>query len=273
MAKSLLSGFGTYRSLASCARRLAFVVAAIVSTPASAAALDPERAIAQYLRDRWATESGFPGGRVYGIAQTSDGYLWIGAEKGPVRFDGLTFRLFDPGAGVQAGPEVFGVAGAPDGSLWTRLKGPPSSAISGVFDNLLTTLGPPTSVVTALGRGQNDVMLLAMLGRDVMAYRGGRFEPIASAKVLPSSSFVVSMARSTAGDIWLGSRDAGLFRVRGEDVTRYTAGLPDLKINALLAGPDGEVWIGTDRGVARWNGTEITQAGIPAVLQRLRSCT
>jgi signal transduction histidine kinase/ligand-binding sensor domain-containing protein len=271
-----LSGFSTYRSLATCrclasyARRLAFVVAAIVSTPASAAALDPERAIAQYLRERWATESGFPGGQVYAIAQTSDGYLWIGAEKGLVRFDGLTFRLFDPGASVEAGPAVFGVAGAPDGSLWARPKGIALVRYqSGVFDNLLTLVGPPASVVSALGRGQNDVMLLAMLGRGVMAYRGGRFELIGNRNVLPSSSFVISIAQSTTGDIWLGSRDAGLFRVREGHVSRYTAGLPDLKINALLAGRDGEVWIGTDHGIARWDGKEITQAGIPAVLHRL----
>ena len=248
----------------------ALIVAAIVWMPASAAALDPERAIAQYLRDRWATESGFPGGQVYAIAQTSDGYLWIAAEKGLVRFDGLTFRLVDPGAGVQAGPAVFGVVGAPDGSLWARLKGIALVRYhGGAFENLLPALGPPASVVSAMGRGQNDVILLSMLGHGVMAYRDGRFEPIASPNVLPSSSFVISIAQSTTGDFWLGSRDAGLFRVRGGHVSRYTAGLPDLKINALLAGPDGEVWIGTDHGVARWNGTEITHAGIPAVLQRL----
>ena len=40
--------------------------------------------------------TGFPGGPVYAITQTADGYLWIGAEKGLVRFDGLSFRLFEP---------------------------------------------------------------------------------------------------------------------------------------------------------------------------------
>jgi len=33
-------------------------------------------------------EQGFPGGPVYAIAQTPDGYLWIGAERGLIRFDG-----------------------------------------------------------------------------------------------------------------------------------------------------------------------------------------
>ena len=37
--------------------------------------------------------------------------------------------------------------------------------------------------------------------------------------------------------------------------------MPDLKINCLLAGEDGDLWIGTDEGVARWTGGEVTPAG------------
>jgi hypothetical protein len=47
----------------------------------------------QYIRDHWEAEKGFPGGPVYAITQTADGYLRIGTEKGLVRFDGLNFRL------------------------------------------------------------------------------------------------------------------------------------------------------------------------------------
>jgi ligand-binding sensor domain-containing protein len=33
---------------------------------------------------------------VNAIAQTPDGYLWLGTEKGLVRFDGLEFNLIPP---------------------------------------------------------------------------------------------------------------------------------------------------------------------------------
>ena len=58
--------------------------------------MDPARDVSQYVRDEWGSEQGFPGGPVYAIAQTLDGYLWIGAEKGLVRFDGVTFSLLQP---------------------------------------------------------------------------------------------------------------------------------------------------------------------------------
>jgi signal transduction histidine kinase/ligand-binding sensor domain-containing protein len=221
------------------------------------------------MRDRWATESGFPGGPVYAITQTADGYLWIGAEKGLVRFDGLTLRLLDPGSEVGAGPAVLGVAGAPDGSLWARLRGTALVRYhAGRFQNILRDVGPPESVVSAMLRGRDDSMLLATLARGAISYRSGRFASVATTKAMPSSSFVVSIAEASDGNIWLGTRDAGLVRVQGERVSRYIERLPDLKINCLLPGTAGEVWIGTDRGVARWSGTEITSAGVPAALQQ-----
>src|SRR3954453_8832207 len=52
-------------------------------------------AMTQYRADQWGVEQGFPGGPVHAITQTADGYLWIGAENGLVRFDGVNFRLFN----------------------------------------------------------------------------------------------------------------------------------------------------------------------------------
>jgi signal transduction histidine kinase len=231
-------------------------------------AVDPERAPSQYIHDLWGSERGFPGGPVHAITQTADGYLWIGAEKGLVRFDGLTFRLFEPtGLAAGAGPTVFGVAAAPDGSLWARFRGAALVRVhDGLFENMFESLGLPESVVSGMLRDRDDGMLLATLNHGAVSYRDGHFTTIAAPSSIPTSSFIISMARAGDGDIWLGTRDAGLLRVQGTRVTRIMAGLPDLKINCLLPGANGDLWIGTDRGVARWTGAEVTRAGVPVEL-------
>jgi len=38
-------------------------------------------------------------------------------------------------------------------------------------------------------------------------------------------------------------------------------------VNCLLAGDADALWIGTDRGLAAWNGGEVTQSGVPAQLR------
>ena len=49
-------------------------------------------------------------------------------------------------------------------------------------------------------------------------------------------SFAISLAETPDGDVWLGTRDAGLLRVRGDRISKITQGLPDNKINCLLPG-------------------------------------
>ena len=48
----------------------------------------------EYIRDAWDASRGYPGGSIYGITQTSDGYLWIGTDRGLIRFDGSAFQVF-----------------------------------------------------------------------------------------------------------------------------------------------------------------------------------
>src|SRR5689334_2013347 len=49
-----------------------------------------------YLIDVWSADNGLRSSSVTAIAQTPDGYLWIGTYNGLARFDGVTFVTFDP---------------------------------------------------------------------------------------------------------------------------------------------------------------------------------
>jgi ligand-binding sensor domain-containing protein len=51
----------------------------------------PVKIMPSHSHDIWDAAAGFPGGYVYSMTQTGDGYLWIGTSKGLVRYDGLTF--------------------------------------------------------------------------------------------------------------------------------------------------------------------------------------
>ena len=49
-----------------------------------------------YLLRAWSTEDGLPENSATAIAQTQDGYLWFGTFNGLVRFNGVTFKVFNP---------------------------------------------------------------------------------------------------------------------------------------------------------------------------------
>ena len=72
----------------------------LLMSPA-AFALDPSRAISQYGHTVWTVQEGFLPGAPMEMAQTADGYLWIGTRSGLVRFDGVRFVPFTPPPGEK----------------------------------------------------------------------------------------------------------------------------------------------------------------------------
>lgn len=56
--------------------------------------LDPQKEITQFVHDVWGPKQGLPNRRVNTIAQTPDGYLWVGTAEGLARFDGVRFTVF-----------------------------------------------------------------------------------------------------------------------------------------------------------------------------------
>jgi signal transduction histidine kinase/ligand-binding sensor domain-containing protein len=57
----------------------------------TASALNPEQKITQYSLAQWGHRDGLPSTAIYAVAQTPDGFLWLGTSDGLVRFDGLRF--------------------------------------------------------------------------------------------------------------------------------------------------------------------------------------
>ena len=73
-------------------------VAWLVFAPA-ALGLDPRLALSQYVHTGWTQNEGAPIPGINALAQTADGYLWLGTWHGLWRFDGLRFTLWTAAAG------------------------------------------------------------------------------------------------------------------------------------------------------------------------------
>ena len=54
-----------------------------------AVALNPALDVSQYAHTSWRIRDGFTKGIINSIAQTPDGYLWLGTDFGLYRFDGI----------------------------------------------------------------------------------------------------------------------------------------------------------------------------------------
>jgi ligand-binding sensor domain-containing protein/signal transduction histidine kinase len=230
----------------------------------AAEAREPTKALSQYVREQWGTERGFPSGPVYAITQTADGYLWIGTEKGLVRFDGLNFHLFQPSdsANVPIGP-ILGLLADSDGNLWVRQQGATLLRYrDGKFALASNEFEQTEVAVTAMSQGNEGNALFTGLMNGILRYRAGRLTKLASVPAMPNF-LVISMAQKSNGRILLGTRDTGLFQFDGLQVSAGPSEFRDRKINCLLVADNQELWIGTDNGLVRWNGKESVNLSVP----------
>jgi PAS domain S-box-containing protein len=100
-------------------RSAVIVWAILLGCCACALALDPSLDINQYAHTAWKVGEGFTKGTIKTIAQTPDGYLWLGTEFGLFRFDGVrTFPSEPPGNEHLPSNLIRRLLVARDGTLW-----------------------------------------------------------------------------------------------------------------------------------------------------------
>src|SRR5712671_5110785 len=82
-------------------------------------ALDPSLDISQYAHTPWKAGGGISKGIIVAIAQTQDGYLWLGTEFGLLRFDGVRYVPWEPPSGQRLhNSAIRSLLTARDGTLW-----------------------------------------------------------------------------------------------------------------------------------------------------------
>ncbi|HYP07795.1 MAG TPA: two-component regulator propeller domain-containing protein, partial [Bryobacteraceae bacterium] len=81
--------------------------------------LNPALDVSQYAHTSWKIRDGFPKGQIHALAQTSDGYLWLGSEFGLFRFDGVKSLPWQPPADQHLPSKfIIHLLSARDGTLW-----------------------------------------------------------------------------------------------------------------------------------------------------------
>ncbi len=225
---------------------IALVALLFVCRPASA--LDPGRALTQYVHRIWQTQQGLPEPTIYSIVQDGRGYLWLGTQSGLVRFDGVRFTVIDDPALRHAWVQSLLLDRA--GNLWVGTKDKGLRRVRDdrvVADPALRVLGD--SVRTLLVDRAGAVWVVARSGARIATVARGRVE-FHDADDGSGSATIDAGCQADEGTIWLGGKGPVIWIWNGAGFARYRLNTvpATTTVDSLVRTSDGSIWIGTTDG-------------------------
>lgn len=214
-------------------------------------ALDPDKAITQFLHTSWQTAEGLPQNSISSIVQTRDGYLWLGTYEGLVRFDGVTFTVFDSGnTSAIKNNYIFAICEDKEGSLWVGTSGGLLQLKEGTFRRYTMKDGLSSDAILSICEDATQALWLGT-GNGLTRIKNQSISRYSTADGLPNNIIDV-IYQDRQARLWLGTR-GGLSRFTNGTFSNFTTrdGLSDNVVYSIQQDHQGSLWIGTGHGLTR----------------------
>ncbi|GAA0547762.1 sensor histidine kinase [Rhizomicrobium palustre] len=221
------------------------MLASLLPDLGGACAADAQRSLQQLQHTAWTSRDGAPP-EVWALAQSNDGYLWLGTGGGLYRFDGASFEKFRPVKGESLPSlNVNSLLATRSGDLWIGFA---SGALARLRAGHLTTfdLGLPPVPVLELSEDRTGGIWAALGENDrggVARFHQGRWEIFGRSRGVAAGA-ATSVLGAADGSVWIAA--GGELEVLRPGTNRFspvTASASDRP--KLKQSPDGAIWLTT----------------------------
>jgi signal transduction histidine kinase/ligand-binding sensor domain-containing protein/AraC-like DNA-binding protein len=228
-------------------------------------ALDPQKAVTQYKLDIWQAERGLTQQAVVSIAQSSDGYIWLGTYGGLIRFDGIRFKVFNKDNTDPLKDSVIRVLKVDrKGVLWIGTEtGGLSCLKDGKFKTYSQETFPGLKEILAIFEDRQGTLWIGTLRSGLTRFKDGVFTTYTTRDGLPSN-MVRAFYEDKQGRLWIAT-DKGLsIRNPSGTFSEYTINNKpfDKFIISMCKTHDGALWLGGEVGLYRLHNNNVTYYGI-----------
>ncbi len=228
-------------------RLLVCALCAVLCPPAFS--LDRDRSINQFYYTFWNEKDGAPS-QITALAQTEDGYLWIGSEQGLFRFDGARFEEYKPRAGVELpSHSIYALMPTSDGGLWAAFSPNGLAYLKGGTLRLFNRDELPDSPVHCLAQ-DHEGRIWAGTEAGLALHQGNRWVDIGQSWNLPRE-MIRYLLVDREGTLWVSTIKRIAFLKQGSKRFEL-GGSVGTGVTTLAQAKDGRVWLAEDnRGEVR----------------------
>jgi signal transduction histidine kinase/ligand-binding sensor domain-containing protein len=225
---------------------LAAGVACLCVCPALA--LDPRKGLTQYTRTIWTQEQGLPQDTIRAIAQTADGYLWLGTDEGLARFDGYDFVIFNKDNGDLPSNSITALSAGADGSLWIGTADGLTCYRHKRFTTYKTKDGLPDNAITAVCQDPSGTVW-SVAGVSLARLQAGKFTNFRSGGDLPIAA-IRSVYQDREHNIWIAGFGGVAKLDRGKFVPVIGAeALEGDIVSSMIEDHRGNLWVAGSKGL------------------------
>jgi signal transduction histidine kinase/ligand-binding sensor domain-containing protein len=223
-------------------RRLKFILAlcaCLLGWANPVLALDPSMRLDALYHDIWREKEGAPR-EIEAMAQTADGWLWLGTTSGLYRFDGVSFTPFAPRDGGRLlGASITVLLPRANGELWIGYTlGGLSVVRDGRFEHVAPKPGEPIGATFALAFDAEDSLWVAS-SSGLFRYRDGRLERIGADWGFPGN-YAEYVYHDHYGRLW--ASDGKQIFLLDRAAGRFAPVMATTRYPMLLASNDGRIW-------------------------------
>ena len=208
----------------------------------------------EYSVTTWGVDEGLPQSSVTDIAQTPDGFLWIGTLiSGIARFDGVQFVNFDSAnTPALANPGVKRLLVDSQGNLWVN-TGPGSLLLR--QGNSFVKVADDLKIGSLVGERLGRIAFTTLEGELVLGHHTVDGQWTWQRHKPPQLNYNnYYYYEDHDGVLWFQAPGGKIGRFVNDhfEVMESPPGLAGQKIQALATDAAGKIWVGTDTELARW---------------------
>jgi PAS domain S-box-containing protein len=218
------------------------------STAAPPALREWGRTIGQFQHTAWGPKDGAPS-VIRALAQSADGYLWLGSSDGLYRFDGVVFERYQPQSGspLPAGT-VESLLALSNGDLWIGFRAGGISLLrKGNATNYTTRDGVPGGTVWNLAHDREGT-IWAATASGLARLDDSRWKEVGKDWSFPGTS-ARAILLDGQGTLWVSTEDTLVFLPSGAKRFQPT-GIRVGQVLQITQAASGKLWMAeTSRSV------------------------